>query len=131
MRCLSARPGFGRARPGPNRRPRNTEQASSRASSRAWTRDGPGACANLCLRRMAARTSPVLQLLQPESGGVPAHVLALGRGLRARGWPVEVATCATSEIRAGLEEAGIPVHVLPFSGTPGRFDARDVRAGPA
>jgi glycosyltransferase involved in cell wall biosynthesis len=72
----------------------------------------------------------VLQVLQPESGGVPVHVLALSLGLKARGWALEVATCATSVIASPLATAGVPVHVVSFSGTPGRFDAGDVRAMP-
>ena len=56
----------------------------------------------------------VLQLLQPEVGAVPQHVLTLTLGLRAVGWNVEVATSPGSDIRRMLERAGIIVHLLPL-----------------
>jgi glycosyltransferase involved in cell wall biosynthesis len=73
----------------------------------------------------------VLQVLQPQDGGVAAHVLQLARGLRLRGWEVEVATPAKSAIVGPLEEAGVPVHDLQLVREPGPSDlaaARTLRA---
>jgi glycosyltransferase involved in cell wall biosynthesis len=73
----------------------------------------------------------VLQVLQPQDGGVAAHVLQLATGLRRRGWQIEVATPATSAIVPPLEEAGVTVHELPLVRDPGRSDlaaARQLRA---
>jgi glycosyltransferase involved in cell wall biosynthesis len=78
-----------------------------------------------------SQTGRVLQIVQPESGGSAVHALALSLGLQARGWAVEVATSSTSLIRPALDDAGIPVHLLPFSGRPARADWRDLRALPA
>jgi glycosyltransferase involved in cell wall biosynthesis len=79
----------------------------------------------------AAPSAPVLQVLQPEDGGVAAHVLQLAVGLRARGWDVEVATPAASAIVGPLVDAGVPVHDLPLVREPGLADfaaARELRA---
>jgi glycosyltransferase involved in cell wall biosynthesis len=69
----------------------------------------------------------VLQVAQPEDGGVAEHVLCLSIGLHERGWPVEVATPATSAIRRALERAGIPVHPLAMTRAAGPGDARSAR----
>ncbi len=68
----------------------------------------------------------ILQVAQPEDGGVAEHVLNLSIGLSARGWPVEVAVPGTSSIRAPLERSGITVHELPMGRAP---QPGDVRAG--
>jgi glycosyltransferase involved in cell wall biosynthesis len=70
-------------------------------------------------------------VLQPQDGGVAAHVLQLAAGLRRRGWDVEVATPASSAIVEPLAEAGVPVHPLEIDREPGRSDlaaARMLRA---
>jgi len=72
------------------------------------------------------RAGRVLQVLQPQDGGVLAHVLLLAQELRRRGWDVEVAAAAGAVGR--FEEAGVPVHVLPFERAPGVADVRSVRA---
>jgi glycosyltransferase involved in cell wall biosynthesis len=63
----------------------------------------------------ATRRPSVLQVMQPETGGVPAQVLRLSMGLRERGWAVEVATTRRSMVRSSLVEAGIPVHEISFA----------------
>src|ERR671932_2092845 len=87
----------------------------------------------LPLRRRAdapalAPAVPVLEVLQPQDGGVAAHVLQLATGLRRRGWDVEVATPPTSGIVGPLVEAGVPVHELPMVREPGRADLAAARA---
>jgi glycosyltransferase involved in cell wall biosynthesis len=72
--------------------------------------------------------APVLEVLQPQDGGVAAHVLQLAVGLRARGWEVEVATPANSAIVGPLVDAGVPVHDLPLVREPGRSDLAAARA---
>jgi glycosyltransferase involved in cell wall biosynthesis len=72
------------------------------------------------------RAVRVLQVLQPQDGGVLAHVLLLAGELRRRGWDVEVAAAPGAAGR--FEEAGVPVHVLPFERAPGVADLRAVRA---
>jgi glycosyltransferase involved in cell wall biosynthesis len=70
----------------------------------------------------------VLEVLQPQDGGVAAHVLQLAVGLRARGWEIEVATPASSAIVGPLVDAGVPVHDLPLVRDPGRSDLTAARA---
>jgi glycosyltransferase involved in cell wall biosynthesis len=65
---------------------------------------------------------PILQVLQPDDGGVAEHVLRLTLGLHRSGWPVEVAAAPTSVIAPLLEEAGVPVHTLELRRAPGRED---------
>src|SRR5437764_2175679 len=76
----------------------------------------------------AASGARVLQVLQPQDGGVAAHVLQLATGLRRRGWDVEVATPAASAIVGPLVDAGVPVHDLPLVREPGRGDVAAARA---
>jgi glycosyltransferase involved in cell wall biosynthesis len=66
-------------------------------------------------------------VLQPQDGGVAAHVLQLAIGLRARGWRIEVATPATSAIVPDLEAAGVPVHELPLVRDPSGSDLAAIR----
>lgn len=70
----------------------------------------------------------VLQVLQPEDGGVAEHVLLLARGLAGRGWQVEVASSATNAIRPALRDAGITSHEIPIERRPGVADLRAARA---
>jgi glycosyltransferase involved in cell wall biosynthesis len=79
------------------------------------------------LPRVPTSRPPVLQVAQPGDGGVAEHVLRLSLGLRERGWPVEVATPPTSAIRAELRGAGIPVHDVPMTRSPGPADLRAAR----
>jgi glycosyltransferase involved in cell wall biosynthesis len=67
-------------------------------------------------------------VLQPQDGGVAAHVLQLAAGLTRRGWQVEVATPPASSIAEPLREAGVPVHELALVRDPGRADLAAVRA---
>jgi len=71
---------------------------------------------------------PVLEVLQPEDGGVAEHVLRLATGLHGRGWAVEVATPAASAIVPPLREAGVPVHDLEMVRRPGLRDLGAARA---
>ena len=64
---------------------------------------------------MAGVARSVLQVLEPPEGGVPRTVMWLAPGLLRRGWDVHVATRPDSSIRAGLEAAGVPVHLLPIA----------------
>lgn len=70
----------------------------------------------------------VLEVVQPDDGGVAQHVLHLARGLRVRGWNVEVAAGEASVIRSQLREAGIAVHTVALKRAPGPGDVRAVRA---
>ena len=70
----------------------------------------------------------VLQVCQPEDGGVAEHVLRLARGLTERGWPVEAAVSGDSTIAPALAQAGIVVHELPLTREPGARDLRSARA---
>lgn len=84
------------------------------------------------IRRPAVVPKPVpgptvLEVLQPQDGGVAAHVLQLARGLRQRGWNIEVATPGTSAIVDSLQEAGVPVHDLPLRREPGPSDLAAIR----
>src|SRR5215204_1879682 len=97
--------------------------------------DATGHSLDVLMRRVARRRSPlssaavspppgpVLQVAQPEDGGVAEHVLRLSLGLNERGWPVEVATPPTSAIRTPLKDAGIRVHDVPMARSPGPHDA--------
>src|SRR5919202_4520310 len=87
----------------------------------------------LPLRRRAdapalAPPVPVLEVLQPQDGGVAAHVLQLATGLRRRGWDIEVATPRTSAILDARRDAGVTVHALPLVREPGISDVAAVRA---
>lgn len=77
---------------------------------------------------MPSRYPKVLQVAQPQDGGVAEHVLTLSTGLAARGWGVEVATPPASAITPRLRAAGIEVHELPMARTPGPADVRAARA---
>lgn len=69
----------------------------------------------------------MLQVAQPEDGGVAEHVLQLALGLERRGWPVEVAAPPASAIRPALASAGIPFHELPMTRAPGLGDVAAAR----
>jgi glycosyltransferase involved in cell wall biosynthesis len=77
---------------------------------------------------MLGAVTRLLHVLQPESGGVPQHVLVLTRALTGLGWEVDVAAGAGarpgSAYRAALEEAGGGVFELPLRRAPGPWDAR-------
>ena len=70
----------------------------------------------------------VLQVCQPEDGGVAEHVLQLSNGLAERGWTVEAAVSPASTIAPGLARAGVVVHELPLTREPGLGDLRTARA---
>jgi glycosyltransferase involved in cell wall biosynthesis len=70
----------------------------------------------------------VLQVLQPEDGGVAEHVLLLARGLARRGFEVEVASSPTNVIRPALRREGIAAHAIPIERRPGMADVRAARA---
>jgi glycosyltransferase involved in cell wall biosynthesis len=59
-----------------------------------------------------ARTVRVLEVFQPETGGVPRYVSNLARGLVREGWPVTVAGPARALESSGLQELG--VELLPI-----------------
>jgi glycosyltransferase involved in cell wall biosynthesis len=72
----------------------------------------------------------VLQVFQPRAGGVPAHVLALSRGLIARGWEVDAACPRDTAVWDELGDAGVRLWALPISGETGVADLpgrREVR----
>jgi glycosyltransferase involved in cell wall biosynthesis len=64
----------------------------------------------------------VLQVVQPEDGGVAEHVLHLSLGLRRRGFDVEVAAPPAFLARPVLAQAGIAVHALDLRRAPGAHD---------
>ncbi|MGI8805495.1 MAG: glycosyltransferase [Thermoleophilaceae bacterium] len=70
----------------------------------------------------------VLQVLQPEDGGVAEHVLLLARGLARRGFSVEVASSPTNTIRPALRREGITSHAIPIERRPSVADVRAARA---
>ncbi len=70
----------------------------------------------------------VLQVCQPEDGGVAEHVLELSSGLVQRGWTVEAAVSPASTIASGLAHAGVVVHELPLTREAGPGDLRAARA---
>lgn len=65
----------------------------------------------------------VLQVFQPQDGGVPEHVSRLAPALQERGWEVEVAGPQSAPAIASLRASGVPFHPLPSTRGPG---ARDV-----
>jgi glycosyltransferase involved in cell wall biosynthesis len=74
------------------------------------------------LEARPSTTGSVLQVLQPLDGGVARHVSDLTRGLRARGWAVEVAASADCTVLPELEAVHVPVHRLEIPRAPGRAD---------
>ncbi|NTU72331.1 MAG: glycosyltransferase family 4 protein [Coriobacteriia bacterium] len=58
----------------------------------------------------------VLMVVRPASGGMKEHVLALVRGLVARGHEVELAAPASSGITDAARAAGITVRDVPIAG---------------
>ncbi len=70
----------------------------------------------------------VLQVVQPEDGGVAEHVLLLSRELGRRGWRVSAVVSPSSTIAAPLRAAGVTVHELAMGREPGRTDVRAARA---
>ena len=70
----------------------------------------------------------ILEVLQPEDGGVAEHVLGLSLGLSSRGFAVEVAASPGNSMLPALENAGITVHRMPLRRAPGPGDARVARA---
>jgi glycosyltransferase involved in cell wall biosynthesis len=64
----------------------------------------------------------VLQLVQPDDGGVAEHVLHLSLGLRRYGFDVEVAASPAFLTGPALAEAGIRVHALDLRRLPGAHD---------
>ena len=75
------------------------------------------------------RRSRLLEVLQPEDGGVAQHVLDLALGLHGRGWPVEVAAAPANVVLPALRRAGVPVHELPLRRAPGSARRRAQRGG--
>jgi len=69
----------------------------------------------------------VLQVLQPEDGGVAEHALRLSRGLVDRGWKVSAAVSPASTIAGPLSRAGVEVYELPLNREPGVSDLRAAR----
>lgn len=80
----------------------------------------------LYFERVSART--VLQVLQPEDGGVAEHVLRLSCGLERHGWKVEAAVSPASTIASELAEAGLAVHRVGITRRPARSDIDVARA---
>jgi glycosyltransferase involved in cell wall biosynthesis len=76
----------------------------------------------------AERPRRVLQVYGPLDGGVAEHVLGLSRGLRERGWEVEVAAPAGSPTARVLESEGHRLHPLPFGRAPHPRDLATLRA---
>jgi len=71
----------------------------------------------------------VLMVVRPASGGMKEHVLALARGLVARGHEVEFAAPATSEITEAARTSGFTVFDIPLVGPLNPVqDPRAVRA---
>lgn len=70
----------------------------------------------------------VLQVVQPEDGGVAEHVLLLSGELARRGWEVEVAAGPAFVPRRELERRGVTVHALPLRRAPGAGDVAAARA---
>ena len=66
----------------------------------------------------------VLQVLQPEDGGVAEHVLLLSLGLLERGFEVEVALSEASTVAPELRRAGTRLHGLALEREVGVHDAR-------
>jgi glycosyltransferase involved in cell wall biosynthesis len=64
----------------------------------------------------------VLQLVQPDDGGVAEHVLHLSLGLRRCGFDVEVAASPAFLTGPALAQAGIRVHTLDLRRRPGAYD---------
>lgn len=58
----------------------------------------------------------VLMVVRPASAGMKEHVLALARGLVARGHEVEFAVPVTSEITESARAAGFTAHDIPLVG---------------
>lgn len=78
------------------------------------------------IRGPAARS--ILQVCQPDDGGVAEHVLRLSEGLVARSWHVEAVVGLHSTVADALEEASVIVHRLPLKRHPDpRSDFRAVR----
>jgi glycosyltransferase involved in cell wall biosynthesis len=64
----------------------------------------------------------VLQVVQPEDGGVAEHVLHLSLGLQRRGFEVDVAASPAFLAGPVLAQAGITVHALDLRRAPGTHD---------
>jgi glycosyltransferase involved in cell wall biosynthesis len=75
--------------------------------------------------------SRVLHVLQPDDGGVRAHVVELAAALADRGWEVEVAASESAApgtpFRSALEGAGMTVHTLPLRRVPSTADLAAAR----
>jgi glycosyltransferase involved in cell wall biosynthesis len=74
-----------------------------------------------------AQERRVLQVFQPEEGGVPEHVTRLAGGLARRGFVVEAAGPAGTPFGRELAEAGVELHRLPLEAYP---RPRDLLVGP-
>ena len=70
----------------------------------------------------------VLQVVQPEDGGVAEHALLLSRELGRRGWRVSAAVPPSSTIAEPLRAAGVNVHELAMASQPGPADMRAAHA---
>jgi glycosyltransferase involved in cell wall biosynthesis len=103
---------------------------SATETPRSWTLDREGArLVPSIFGRVSERT--VLQVLQPEDGGVAEHVLRLSRGLERHGWSVEAVVSPASTIAPQLAGAGVTVHYMAITRRPGMTDlrvARELRA---
>ncbi len=58
----------------------------------------------------------VLMVVRPAAGGMREHVLALARGLSARGHSVEIAAPAASDVAAAAVADGLVTHSVPIAG---------------
>jgi glycosyltransferase involved in cell wall biosynthesis len=82
-------------------------------ASRLDLREGSRPSRNGAQARSAAQPPlHVLEVFQPEIGGVPRYVANLARGLARDGWPVTVAGPARALESSGLDELG--VELLPI-----------------
>ncbi len=86
----------------------------ARASERGQP-DGVPAAPNGSENRLSpAQPLHVLQVFQPETGGVPRYVESLTRGLLSKGWPVTVSGPERALSASRLEESGatlLPIEV--------------------
>jgi glycosyltransferase involved in cell wall biosynthesis len=65
----------------------------------------------------------VLQVFEPDRGGVPAYVAALTRGLLERGWRVTVVAAPASIARHQLRDGGARVVAMELAHRPSPTDA--------
>lgn len=62
------------------------------------------------------RQTRILHVIRPAEGGMKGHLLTLARGLKAKGYDIEIACPPDTGLAAEVDKLGLPVHPIALVG---------------